>query len=69
RNDLYKSFFLEELLPAVEKEFAIDERILVGDSLGATVSLDLAMDRPDLFAKVISLSGAFYPEVMKGVLR
>ncbi|MBN6186255.1 esterase family protein [Aneurinibacillus sp. BA2021] len=69
RNHLYKSFFLEELLPAVEKEFAIDERILVGDSLGATVSLDLAMDRPDLFAKVISLSGAFYPEVMKGVLR
>ncbi|GEN34621.1 MULTISPECIES: alpha/beta hydrolase [Aneurinibacillus] len=69
RNDIYKSFFVEELLPAVEKEFAVNDRILIGDSLGGTVSLDLALDRPDLFSKVLSLSGAFYPDVMKGVLR
>jgi enterochelin esterase-like enzyme len=69
RNAMYKSFFTEELLPAVEQEFAVSERILVGDSLGGTISLDLALDRPDLFSKVLSLSGAFYPEVMKGVLR
>jgi enterochelin esterase-like enzyme len=69
RNNLYKSFFLEELLPSVEQEFPVSDRILVGDSLGGTVSLDLALDRPDLFNKVLSLSGAFYPQVMKGVLR
>ncbi len=69
RNDIYKSFFLEEIVPAVEQEFLVSERVLVGDSLGGTVSLDLALDRPDLFSKVLSLSGAFYPEVMKGVLR
>ncbi|ERI07925.1 alpha/beta hydrolase [Aneurinibacillus aneurinilyticus] len=69
RNHIYKSFFLEEIIPAVEQEFLVSERVLVGDSLGGTVSLDLALDRPDLFNKVLSLSGAFYPEVMKGVLR
>ncbi|AMA72286.1 MULTISPECIES: alpha/beta hydrolase [Aneurinibacillus] len=69
RNAIYKSFFTEELLPAVEEEFSASDRVLVGDSLGGTVSLDLALDRPDLFNKVLSLSGAFYPDVMKGVLR
>lgn len=69
RNHLYKSFFIEELMPAVEREVHISGRVLAGDSLGGTVSLDLALDRPDLFPRVLSLSGAFYPEVMKGVLR
>lgn len=69
RNNLYKSFFIEELLPAVEQEVHISKRIVAGDSLGGTVSLDLALDRPDLFSRVLSLSGAFYPEVMKGALR
>jgi enterochelin esterase-like enzyme len=33
---------------------------LAGDSLGGTVSLHLALDRPDLFGQVLSLSGAFF---------
>jgi enterochelin esterase-like enzyme len=69
RNAAYKSFFIKELVPAVENEFPVGERVLVGDSLGGTVSLDLALERPELFSRVISLSGAFYPEAMKEVLR
>ncbi|WP_027417721.1 alpha/beta hydrolase [Aneurinibacillus terranovensis] len=69
RNAAYKSFFIEELLPAVENEFLTGERTLAGDSLGGTVSLDLTIDRPDLFPNVLSLSGAFYPDTMKNVLQ
>jgi enterochelin esterase-like enzyme len=69
RNAAYKSFFIQELVRAVESEFPVGERVLLGDSLGGTISLNLALDRPDLFSRVISLSGAFYPEVMKEVLR
>ncbi|WCN38690.1 alpha/beta hydrolase [Aneurinibacillus uraniidurans] len=69
RNHLYKSFFIEELMPAVEQEVSVSQRVLAGDSLGGTVSLDLALEHPELFSHVLSLSGAFYPEVMKGVLR
>ncbi len=36
------------------------ERVLAGDSLGGSVSLHLALLYPDLFHRVISLSGAFY---------
>lgn len=61
--DDYCQFFVSELVPFIENEFPVrsskEERILAGDSLGGTVSLHLALDRPDLFCKVISLSGAF----------
>lgn len=63
RNPAYKKFFAEELLPFVEERYqkrneGID-RLLIGDSLGGTVSLDLALDYPDLFQHIISLSGAY----------
>ncbi|GIP37548.1 hypothetical protein J31TS4_08280 [Paenibacillus sp. J31TS4] len=59
--DAYCRFWTQELLPAVEREFPVraEERVLAGDSLGGTVSLHLALDHPDLFRRVISLSGAF----------
>ncbi|MFS1511184.1 alpha/beta hydrolase [Chengkuizengella sp. SCS-71B] len=63
RFEIYKEFFIHELLPFIEGKYPVrnhkSERIIAGDSLGGTVSLHLALDHPDLFQKVISLSGAF----------
>ncbi|TXK79335.1 esterase family protein [Paenibacillus sp. N3.4] len=63
-HDAYCRFFAEELIPYVESRYPIrnerNERIVAGDSLGGTVSLHLALDYPDLFCRVISLSGAFF---------
>ncbi|BCJ85093.1 alpha/beta hydrolase [Effusibacillus dendaii] len=66
RNAAYRRFFLDELIPAIESRYPVPafglQRILAGDSLGGTVSLDIALDQPDWFQGVISLSGAFFPE-------
>jgi enterochelin esterase-like enzyme len=63
RNENYKKFFVEELIPFVEEKYQLREkgigRLLIGDSLGGTVSLDLALDYPKIFSNVLSLSGAF----------
>lgn len=64
RNELYKRFFVEELLPYIEERYPIrkeaSSRVIAGDSLGGTVSLHLALDNPTLFQRMISLSGAFF---------
>ncbi|NGQ96348.1 esterase family protein [Brevibacillus sp. SYP-B805] len=64
RHTLYKRFFCEELLPFIEQRYPVrphaQHRVLAGDSLGGTVSLHLALDSPQLFANVLSLSGAFF---------
>lgn len=64
RFDSYRTFFMEEMLPYVEQHFSVRkdplERILLGDSLGGTVSLHLALLHPDISSRVISLSGAFF---------
>lgn len=61
----YVRFFAEELVPYMEAKYPIRssgaERILAGDSLGGTISVHIALHYPDLFRRVISLSGAFYP--------
>ncbi|NBI31042.1 alpha/beta hydrolase [Chengkuizengella marina] len=63
RFEIYKAFFIQELLPFIEEKYPVrnhvSERIIAGDSLGGTVSLHIALDHPHLFQKVISLSGAF----------
>ncbi|MDQ0340415.1 enterochelin esterase-like enzyme [Caldalkalibacillus uzonensis] len=63
RHDAYKRFFVEELCPFIESRYELRQngisRVLLGDSLGATVSLHIALDHPDWFHYVISLSGAF----------
>jgi len=63
RHQAYISFMAEELVPWVEQHYPVrtsrDERILAGDSLGATVSLHLALRYDDLFCKIISFSGAY----------
>ncbi|MNH74741.1 Endo-1,4-beta-xylanase Z precursor [compost metagenome] len=64
RFEAYTSCFTQEIIPFVEHNYPVrkerNERILAGDSLGGTVSLHLAMKNPELFSKIISLSGAFY---------
>ncbi|WP_040951267.1 alpha/beta hydrolase [Gorillibacterium massiliense] len=69
RYAAYCRFITEELLPFIEGEFPVrndnDGRILAGDSLGGTVSLHLALDYPELFHKVIALSGAFLDPTLR----
>jgi enterochelin esterase-like enzyme len=64
RNPAYKRFFTEELLPWIEERYPVrrdaSSRVLAGDSLGGTVSLHLALDQPEVFPQVLSLSGAFF---------
>ncbi|MCD9020977.1 alpha/beta hydrolase [Cohnella silvisoli] len=64
RYAIYTRFFTEELIPWVESHYPVrnvpEQRILIGDSLGGAVSLSLAIAYPNLFNRVISLSGAFY---------
>lgn len=61
RNDAYKRFFADELIPYIESRYPVQNRrrVLAGDSLGGTVSLHLALDYPELFPDVLALSGAF----------
>lgn len=69
--DAYCRFFVQEMVPFVENEFPVrgqaNERVLAGDSLGGTVSLHLALDRPDLFRRVLSLSGAFFDDTRERI--
>ncbi|MCP1427413.1 enterochelin esterase-like enzyme [Paenibacillus xylanexedens] len=64
RFKAYTACFAEEIIPYIEEKYPVrpspQERILAGDSLGGSVSLHLALLYPDLFTRVISLSGAFY---------
>lgn len=73
RFHAYCEFFSKELVPYIDQHYPtrrdVDERVLAGDSLGGTVSLHLAMDHPELFRKVISLSGAFLPSTQTRLMQ
>jgi len=64
RHDAYVRFFNDEMVPFVEANASVrrapEDRLLAGDSLGAAASLSIALDRPDLFTRILSLSGAYY---------
>jgi len=64
RHQAYVNFFVEELLPFIEANYPvrqdISQRLLAGDSLGGTVSLHIALQHPQLFNRVLCMSGAFY---------
>ncbi|NMO95941.1 alpha/beta hydrolase [Paenibacillus lemnae] len=66
RFDAYLSCFAEEIIPYVEEKYPVrqdpDQRVLAGDSLGGSVSLHIALRYPELFHRIISLSGAFYEQ-------
>ena len=66
RYDAYLSCFAEEIIPFIEKKYPVrrdpSERILAGDSLGGSVSVHLALRYPELFTRIICMSGAFYDQ-------
>ncbi|EXX85685.1 enterochelin esterase [Paenibacillus darwinianus] len=68
RHERYVRFFAEELVPAIEQLYPVrrepEHILLAGDSLGGTVSLLIALQYPDKFGGVLSLSGAFYPSAL-----
>ncbi|MDY0323454.1 MAG: alpha/beta hydrolase-fold protein [Candidatus Carbobacillus sp.] len=71
-HEAYRAFFIEELLPNVEKRLPLPDRgmrrVLAGDSLGGTVSYQLVLNRPDLFQGLIGLS-TFFPEQLITTLK
>lgn len=64
KHEAYKRFFAEELVPYIDGAYATHPisgaRAIMGDSLGGSVSLDIALQYPNTFHYVISQSGAFY---------
>lgn len=65
RHASYIRFFVEEMIPYVASRYTVRDEpgqvILAGDSLGATVSLHIALAYPGRFTKLISFSGAYFP--------
>ena len=76
-NDNYAKLIVNELLPALEKDYNIsrnpDDRAIAGASSGAICAFTVAWQRPDQFHKVLSIIGSFtnirggdvYPELIR----
>lgn len=62
-NDNYAKLIVNELLPALEKDYNLsknpDDRAIAGASSGAICAFTVAWQRPDQFHKVISTIGSF----------
>lgn len=61
-NKNYRTFYLNELIPAIESKYAIstdiDSRIFYGTKYGADFGISLAMTKPDLFGEYWCFSPA-----------
>jgi enterochelin esterase-like enzyme len=60
---LYTSFIMEELLPFIKKNYAIDsfrEKAFAGFSLGGLMALDIVWKHPDEFSKAGVFSGSLW---------
>jgi enterochelin esterase-like enzyme len=76
-DDTYATFLLEEIIPAVRKQYAItndpDQWAVAGGSSGGNCALTAAWFRPDRFRRVYCSSGSFvqmpggnpYPELIR----
>jgi len=76
-DDKYSHLIVDELLPAIKKEYNIsdkpEDRAISGASSGAICAFTVAWHRPDQFRKVISTIGSFtnimgghvYPDLIK----
>ena len=76
-NDRYARMIIDELLPALEKDYnlskAAEDRAIAGASSGAICAFTVAWQRPDQFHKVISTIGSFtnlrgghvYPDLVR----
>lgn len=71
QTDAYTRFFVEELVTQMDKDYSTinlaDGRTLIGDSLGATVSLMIALAYPHTFSQVIMQSPLVNEEVTEKV--
>jgi enterochelin esterase-like enzyme len=76
-NDRYAMLIINELLPALEKDYNLsknpDDRAIAGASSGAICAFTVAWQRPDQFHKVVSTIGSFtnirgghvYPDLIR----
>ena len=76
-NDQYARMIVDELIPALKKDYNIsddpDDRAIGGASSGAICAFTVAWHRPDAFRKVISTIGSFtnirgghvYPDLVR----
>lgn len=76
-NDRYARMIVEELLPALERDYSIsknpEDRAIGGASSGAICAFTVAWHRPDQFRKVLSTIGSFtnlrgghvYPDLIR----
>lgn len=76
-NDNYARMIINELLPALEKDYNLsknpDDRAIGGASSGAICAFTVAWQRPDQFRKVLSTIGSFtnirgghvYPDLIR----
>ncbi len=76
-DDKYSKLIVDELLPAIEKDYKISsdpsDRGIAGASSGAICAFTVAWHRPDQFRKVISTIGSFtnimgghvYPDLVR----
>ncbi|MGE8205278.1 alpha/beta hydrolase [Heyndrickxia sp. NPDC080065] len=71
QNDAYIRFLAHELVPYLDQEYPTFQmgngRVLIGDSLGATVSLMTAVKYPNIFGKVILQSPLVDEKVLHAV--
>jgi len=76
-NDRYATLVVDELIPALKKDYNLsdnpDDRAIGGASSGAICAFTVAWQRPDHFRKVISTIGSFtnirgghvYPDLVR----
>lgn len=67
-NPAHASYLVENLLPAVERQFSIatERRVLIGASLGAVSALATASWYPDAFFGLLLQSGSFVSHELHG---
>lgn len=62
-GDLHARFLIEEILPAVAKDYNLstnpDERAICGNSSGGICAFTVAWEKPEAFRKVVSHIGSF----------
>jgi predicted alpha/beta superfamily hydrolase len=60
RGKDYESFLLQELMPAVESQYAVNprNRVMLGSSMGGLVTLAIGMAHPGLFAALGPMSSS-----------
>ena len=62
-SDAYSKFLLDEILPAVAKQYKLTDdpegRAICGSSSGGICAFTVAWERPDAFRKVVSSVGSF----------